>query len=440
MRVTALPPQRTVAIEVPETNVFLTDFVEHNTALSAWVVLWAMSVFDTDTKVVTTASAWRQVKFFTWKEIHLWASRGDWKSIGVKMDRGKQLLDLSMNQPNNRSAFAVASDNPALIEGAHATTLVYVFDEAKAIPPAIWDAAEGAFSNAGLDTQAQAYALAISTPGEPSGRFYDIQAHKKGYEDWATRHITLAEAIQAGRISATWVKARAQQWGVNSAVYKNRVEGEFDSSGEDSVIPLAWVERANERWYEREGKGEGNVYYGVDPAYKGEDSTTICKLVGRVVESIQSTQKQSTMETAGRVAAQATKEYPLGIDVIGVGAGVFDRLKEMGYNAHAVNVANKTPYTTRTAPAGFVNLRCALWWMIREALDPDQANPLALPPDDELTGDLITPQWSYKSDGKIWVQSKDEIREKLGRSPDKADSVALAIYMQLMRGAKLVMV
>lgn len=405
------------------------------TALSSWVVLWAMTCFDDDVKVITTASAWRQLKFFTWPEIRKWAMKADFDKIGVTVRRSKELLELNFKLPGSREAFAVASDNADFIEGAHAKTIVYVFDEAKAIPVDTWDAAEGAFSNAGEGTESQAFALAISTPGETSGRFYDICTQKPGYQDWAVRHVTLEDAILAGRITQDWVNDRKDQWGENSAVFKQRVLGEFDDSGENSVVPLAWVEKAIERWREKEGKGEGlRPSYGVDPAYKGEDKTAIARLRGRVIEQIDALAKQDTMQTAGRVAALVDKETPVAIDIIGVGAGVYDRLRELQYRVIGVNVATKAehangkPMTDKSGKQLFVNLRSALWWLVREALDPRGDDPIALPDDAGLIGDLTAPTWTYRSDGKIVVESKDDIRERIGRSPDKADAVALALF------------
>jgi len=66
-----------------------------------------------------------------------------------------------------------------LIEGAHAESLLYIFDESKSIAAPVFDAAEGAFAGPG-----EVFALAQSTPGEPSGRFYDIHARASGLEDW----------------------------------------------------------------------------------------------------------------------------------------------------------------------------------------------------------------------------------------------------------------
>lgn len=405
------------------------------TALSAWVTLWAICAFQTDVKVVTTASAWRQVKHYTWPEIRLWASRMDTTALGMPpLRRGREILDTAINF-GNRQAFAVASDNPALIEGAHASTLVYVFDEAKSIPVGVWDAAEGAFSNAGNEAGAEAYALAISTPGERSGRFYDICARKPGLEDWFVRHITLDEGIAAGRVSRTWAEQRRTLWG-DSAVYQNRVLGEFADSSEENLIPLSWVDKAIERWRACEGKGDGSVFIGCDPAYKGEDQTAIATLCGSVLEGVELFSRQDTMQTANLVEARirVRKAALTGVDVIGVGAGVFDRLKEMKMRVLAVNVAQKAawangkPMTDASGQLTFVNLRAALWWMLREALDPNGSVLLALPPDDRLIGDLTAPKWDYRSGGQIEVESKDSMRERIGRSPDSADALALALY------------
>lgn len=400
------------------------------TALAAWIVLWAISVFDVDTKVPTTASKWRQLIHFLWPEIKRWARRADWAKLDLTLRRGKELLELSIKLPD-KEAFALASNDASAIEGAHASVIVYVFDEAKAIPNDIWDAAEGAFSAAGDDTPMLAFAVAISTPGETSGRFYEIHERRHGTEDWATRHVTLEEAIAAGRISRRWAEQRKRQWGENSAVYKNRVLGEFDDSDETNVIPLAWVDAGIERWHTCQGKGEGKRALGVDPARYGTDQTAIADMVGRVVESLKYYNKQDTMQTVGRVIAAVggDKNIPIGVDVIGLGAGVHDRLREQKFSSIAVNVSEKTDMKDESGELGFVNLRSAIWWMLRLALDPAGDDAIALPPDDLLIGDLTAPQYWYTSDGRIQVESKDDIRERIGRSTDSADAVGLAVYI-----------
>ena len=137
------------------------------------------------------------------------------------------------------------------MEGAHADHLYFCFDEAKLVKDGIWDAAEGAFSGAGPDTGHYAFALAISTPGEPTGRFYAIHQRAKGLEAWYPRHVTCEEAIKAKRISNKWVEEKRAQWGETSALFQQKVLGNFSSSDVDSIIPLDWVEAAINRYEDR---------------------------------------------------------------------------------------------------------------------------------------------------------------------------------------------
>lgn len=413
----ALPEKRRVSVRGPHGL--------GKTALAAITVLWfALTRDGRDWKIPTTASAWRQLTKFLWPEIHKWARRLKWQSIGrPAFDPRLELLTEQLKLSTG-SAFAMASDNPALIEGAHADFMLYLFDESKAIPPGTWDSAEGAFSTG------ETYWLAISTPGEPNGRFYEIQSRRPGYEDWWTRHVTLAETITAGRISQTWAEARLRQWGESSAVYQNRVLGEFASSEESGVIPLAWVERANDRWqaWVDAGRPGQLTALGVDVARSGEDKTVIAVRAGLVVTELRRTAKEDTMQTAGRVrgifAAHKCRVRAV-IDVIGVGAGVVDRLREEGYYVVPFNASERTDRTDRSGELGFINKRSSGWWNLREMLEHED---VALPPDDLLTGDLTAPGWKVLSGGKIQVESKDDIRKRLGRSTDDGDAVVMAFY------------
>ncbi|NJM55320.1 MAG: hypothetical protein HC841_04865 [Verrucomicrobiae bacterium] len=399
------------------------------TALSSWIILWGASCCGDDVKVVTTASAWRQLTHYTWPEVRKWAARAMWELLGLRMRRDHEILEYGIKLPG-REAFAVASNDPALIEGAHAKTLLYVLDESKSIPDPFWDAIEGAFSGAGSDTEADAFALAISTAGAPSGRFYDIHKRKRGYEEWWVRHVTLEEAVAAGRVSREWADGRKAQWGESSPVYQNRVLGNFAESGTDSVIPLAWIDQAVERWHERGGKGEGKESWGQDVAYTGDDDSVLACLVGSTFTELRVTSLEDPMQTAGRAIAalRQNMDIPIAVDVIGVGAGTYARLAEQGYQAIACNVAEATDLKDRSGELRFINLRAALWWALREALDPANGEDVALPPDDLLIGELTAPRWTYTSAGKIKIEAKDDIRKRLGRSTDRADAIALAWY------------
>lgn len=418
------------------------------TALAAWVILaFALTRDGQDWKAPTTASAWRQLSKYLWPEIHKWARRLRWDKIGREPFNPRlELLTLSLKLETGE-AFAVTSDDAATIEGAHADHLLYVFDESKAIPDATFDAAEGAFAGAGGDTASEAFALAISTPGEPTGRFYDIHRRKPGYEDWQARHVTLTEAIEAGRISRDWAEQRRLQWGETSAVYLNRVAGEFAASDEDTVIPLAWIELANDRWRDWAEAGKPGAFagVGVDVGGGGEAGDKSIEALAYDRYKIDTLRKHSrgdpetaTMQTAGRVKgildAKGGRAF---IDVIGIGAGVYHRLREQGYkNALAFNASEgavwqvgkkSVPITDRSGEFTFVNKRAAAWWLMRELLDPVSGVDIALPPDDDLTGELTTPKWKVQSGARIQVESKDDIRRRLKRSTDSADAVIQVI-------------
>lgn len=238
-------------------------------------------------------------------------------------------------------------------------------------------------------------------------------------------------------MSREWAEERKKQWGEQSAIYQNRVLGEFADSAENSVIPLSWVEAANERWHERNGIGTGARSYGLDPARFGEDKSTFARVVGQVLEAIDAWSKEDTMQTAGRAAVQLDADDPCAVDTIGVGAGVYDRLHELDYKVIPVNVSEKTALTDVTGQLGFVNLRSAIWWMLRDRLDPNNDDLAALPPIDELTGDLTAPQYKYTSNGKIVVESKDDIRARIGRSTDYADAWGLAEYAKMHASNKM---
>ncbi len=424
----ALPVERKVAVRGPHGL--------GKTTTAGVAVLWfalTRELSGVDWKIATTAGAWRQLQFFLWPEIKKWSRLLDWDAVGcAPMNERTEFLALTMKLGHGQ-AFAAASDNPALIEGAHADAVLYVFDESKAIIPATFDAAEGAFSGAGANGL-EAFALAMSTPGEPSGRFYEIHARRPGLEDWWARHVTVEEAIAAGRISRDWVEQRRRQWGQDSAIFANRVLGEFHSADEDGVIPLGWVEAANERWAAWDAAGRpflpGPQTVGVDVARSGADRTVMAILDGGAVAEIRRSSREDTMQTTGRVQGilAATPGRLAVVDVIGVGGGVVDRLRELKALVEPFNASESTAKTDRSGELGFINARAAAWWMLREMLDPAFNPTLALPPDEQLIGDLVAPHWKLTSAGKIQIESKDEIRKRLGRSPDSGDAVIQAVW------------
>lgn len=420
------------------------------TTVAALAVIWFSTTRDDageDWKIPTTASAWHQLTHYLWPEVHKWARRIRWAKMGRDAFSARtELLERTLKLRHGE-AFSASPADAAMIEGAHAEQILYLYDEAKKIPADTWDASEGAFSGAGSDTTAEAFALAISTPGEPNGRFYEIHKDRKAYADWDVMHVRKERVIAAGRMSKDWSDNRRRQWGKASAVYLNRVEGEFASSDEDGLIPLGWIEGANDRWRLRHTDGfapaEPLEALGVDCSGTGKDRTVLAPRHGVDVGELERPRKTRVagapdqvgleeMATSGRIVAKLTP-YPKAkavVDAGGLGSGVVGRAREkMGRSRIVAFVAGAgTKRKDRNREFGFVNVRSAAWWNLREMLDPDFDPDLALPPDDDLTGDLTAPHWHEVSGGKIGVESKDEIRKRLGRSTDAGDAVVQACW------------
>jgi hypothetical protein len=401
------------------------------TTFAAVTILWfALTRDGLDWKIPVLASAWRQLTKYLWPEVHKWARLLKWDVIGrPAFDERRELLTLSLNLKTG-SAFALASNDPELIEGAHADHILYVFDESKAIKDGIWDAAEGAMS------AGEAYWLAISTPGGTQGRFYAIHSRKKGYDDWGVLHVTLKMAIAAGRVSKEWADKRREQWGEKSAVYQNRVLGNFADSGEDTTITLAMVERAVERWYEIDESGEWGALTAIGGDIgRGGDKTVEAFRHSMAIKEVEYYDEKDLMRVSGRIAskmkAPGNHNVIAVIDVIGLGAGVVDRLREIdgGDLAHRVYsfiAGAKSDMRDKSGELGFADMRSAAHWNLRELLID---NAIALPPDDLLIGDLTASTYKYLSGGKIKVETKDDIKKRLKRSTDAGDAV-IQVFME----------
>jgi len=412
------------------------------TACAAWIILWAVLTAE-DCKVPTTASAWRQLTKFLWPEVHKWAHRVDWDKVGrPPLNEPREMAMRSIRLGATVEAFAVASNNSAFIEGAHAERVCFIYDEAKLIPEETWDASEGAFAGAGADTAREAFALAISTPGPPAGRFYEIHTKQYGAGEWWTRHVTLEEGIAAGRISREWAENRKRDWGEDDPRYANRVLGEFATMQADGLIPLAHVEHAFELWRERKEAGDFGVVtaVGVDVG-EGGDETTVAPYDDRSVLEIRTYAKGDPMETTARVLGllhglEGTDnlEMPISgalpiVDGIGIGSGVVARLRELGILVISFIASARTSRRDRTGEYGFVDKRSAGWWILAEALEERW---LALPPDDTLEGELLAPTWKPVSGARVRVEPKELIKKRLRRSTNRADAV-----MQVVSGRVL---
>lgn len=410
------------------------------TAFMSWVTLhFALTRDKEDWKGLATASAWRQLQIYYFPEVRKWSHLLKWDRIGrTAFNERTELQKLSLAL--STGAFScIASDNPGLLEGAHADRLCYLFDEAKLVPAGTFDAAEGAFANAGVGG-AEAFAVAASTPGAPLGRFYDICRSAPGLENWKTIRVTLDMAISAGRVSGEWAESMARLWGADSPIYRNKVLGEFAAQDESSVIPLTWVEAANDRYRQLEKSGgllPGNLPLldgvGADIGDGGGDLTVLAPRYGDIIHNIDgwASRANEQVATARKIGAiinlsEHSDTCQAIVDGIGVGSGVVSSLEDSKYMVVSFIASSGTDIKDQSGHFGFLNLRAFAWWNMRELLNPENGRQIALPPIPELTGELTTPRWFEAPGGKIKVESKEDIRKRNeGRSTDYADAVIM---------------
>jgi len=192
--------------------------------------------------------------------------------------------------------------------------------------------------------------------------------------------------------------------------------GVFPDSTDEQLISLQAVESA----VQRRVKPGGEVVMGVDVARFGSDETVIIVRQGDQVLDIQSRNQTDMMEICGLVQDTRTRFSAdrVQVDEIGLGAGVIDRLREMGVEAVGVNSARKAAESDK-----YFNLRTELWFMIKEWVDHG-----SLPDYPKLTEDLSAPQYSFTSRGQYRLEGKDDIKKRIGRSTDFGDALAIALY------------
>lgn len=211
--------------------------------------------------------------------------------------------------------------------------------------------------------------------------------------------------------------------------------GDFAVTIKDDLwqaIPTAWVIEAQNRWLQTQKPDVSLRAVGVDPSRGGADETAISKLYGVWFAPIISHPGENVPDGivgAKRVLdAMGDENALIAIDVVGIGASVYDQLKVLsGVRVRAVNVGEAPNTHDKTGRYQFANLRAQIVWQFREALDPASGENIALPPDSQLRVDLCAARYSVVG-GKIKIETKDDIKNRIKRSPDRGEAILLCWY------------
>lgn len=401
---------------------------------AACLTLWWVDVHPPGTAiVVTTAPSYEQVHSVLWEEIRRLHVVGN-------MDGEAQRSDKWLDEQGRQVAFGrrPPDHQESAFQGIHKEFVLVILDEAGGIPAWLWTAAEA------ITTGSECRILAIGNPDDNSSEFARVCTQDVG---WHTIHISafdtpnltgeiVPDAVRKVVISKEWVEDKLKRWGATNPLYLAKVLGEFADS-EDGLVPLSWIKAAQKRWHHWEELLQkppqpGRLIVACDVARYGEDKTAISLRHGDHYRPVRLSSKEDTVQTTSRVMA-AMHGIPGAVsivDVIGVGAGVVDQLRQRGLPVIAFNASAKTTRRDVTNSWGFPNVRSAAMWNVRELLDPANDPSMMLPPDDDLAAELAIPKWKVAPGAKLVVESKDEIRKRIGRSTDSADSVMMAAWVE----------
>lgn len=376
--------------------------------LLAILALW-FPLTHYDSKAVLTANSQDQLRDNNWPEIRKWAA----KLPGALRDQIQIDEERLYVKAEPEMAFVVrrtaSKSNPEALQGIHAKHVLYLIDEASGIDNRVFEAAQGSLSTKG------AMAVLFSNPTRSSGFFHDT--HHKMRARWKCWRVNCEDVPRARGHIEDVIAA----YGKDSNKYRVRVLGEFPTADDDTVIPLALVEAAQKRQVERL---QFLPVWGVDVARFGDDSSALAKRQGNVLlEPVKEWRNLDTMQLVGKIVAEwhaadeDMKPSEILVDVIGIGAGVVDRLQELDLPVVGINVAESASSDDK-----YSRLRDELWFKSKAWFD---AKDCWIPADEQLVAELISPTFDYASNGKIVVESKKDMKKRGVPSPNRADAFNL---------------
>lgn len=389
----------------------------------AWLYGWGPG-----SRVFTLAPSFRQVDLNLWGEIPRIHSQAP-KPLG-----GKMMETTEFRLAKDWYALGFSTKEPELVHGIHGPHDLLIIDDAHAVPEEMFDEIENMM--AGGDT----HILLLYNPMRLSGTTFKARHSERklwnpiSISYWDTPNAKAGRVVIPGTLKPDTVASWIKKYGRDSNFVRVKVDAKEPKQEADTLIPLDWLELAKARQVPTPN-ADSPRGYGQDVARFGDDDTARCEIHGRKTLPIHSWNGQDTMRTAGDIIA-VLRERPglCAIDVIGVGAGVYDRCAEEDAEVLAVNVSEKSHEMDEAGKERFANLRAEIWWNAREALNPENPEALQLPDDDELIGELSSVKYFHDSKGRIVAESKESMKKRLGKSPDKADAFCLAVHAMRQGG------
>ncbi len=396
--------------------------------IASRAVAWWLSAHDLDDVfIVTTAPTATQVKAILWRYIKSAHRKGklpgfitegevpEWKIDGRLVAYGRKPQDLS-NQEVAATAF----------QGIHARYVLVILDEAGGVPEWLWTAVDTLVTSPGNRV------LAIGNPDDPTSHFERINRSGSGWNvikiaATDTPNFTnepVSDALSEVLVSREWVTDFVNTYGIDNPLVTSKVFAEFAEVTDNSLITPAMIRRAIE--VELPGIQQGR--YAADIARMGRDKTVVYRNRGGVIEEIQSWNRQTTDVTTdklARIMEPHQNGVPMVIDIGGgLGAGPFDSLRLRGYPVHAFDGSTKPIVEQRQDGLRFKNRRAEQYWGLREEFE---RNAISLDPFNlEAQAQLVGIRWWIDATGRLNIEGKDDIKKRLGKSPDHADTIMMS--------------
>jgi len=414
-----------------------------------------------NTKVALTAPTDRQVKNIMMPEIARLYNKARNKGINLP----GRLNAYDIRTPSEEwflTGFKADEHNHEAWSGFHAVNTMFVVTEASGISDDTFAAIEG-------NLQGNSRILIVFNANSPVG--YAARSQKSdSWKRFRLNSLTAPNVVNhrniiAGQVDYPWVvdklnqwcdridaeDARAEfddfefegQWYRPDDLCRRKVLGKFPKVADDVLIPLQWLEEAHERWNATNGKDTNTKtrrVLGVDVAGMGRDSTCYVTRHGSWVSQFlvrHSGGSAEHMAVAGHIASERRKhpEMYVSIDTIGEGAGVYARCKELTEERYIISCkyseaakVRKTDLHDLSGEYSFLNMRAYLFWAVRDWLNPKNETGAMLPPDSMFDEEATEIRWAFRSDGRIYIEPKEDIKRRLGRSPDRFDAFANTFY------------
>lgn len=390
-------------------------------ALVAWLILWALATLE-DTKGVVTANTENQLKTKTWAELAKWHRL----FIGEALFQYTATAIFSSDQKHEKTwrvdMVPWSERNTEAFAGLHnqGKRVLLVFDEASAIPDAIWDVSEGALT----DKDTQILWFAFGNPTRNTGRFREC--FRKFRHRWMTSQIDSRTVKMTNKKQLqSWV----DDYGEDSDFVKVRVRGMFPSASTKQFISTEDVDQAYGRHLRDEQYNFAPKIITVDPAWEGDDAFVIGLRQGLAFKVLRKLPKNDNDVQMANIIAQyedSEKADAVVLDA-GYGTGIKSAGQTMGRSWLLVWFAGESP------DPGCLNMRAYIWKQMRDWLKSGGA----IPKDPELYEELIGPETVARLDGKIQIESKKDMKARGLRSPNVADSLALSFAYNVTKREQL---